>query len=70
MAGDIVSLRPQTFDESARRPALEGESAGFDALDQWRARDHGFVGFAHVAIGAFDAAVKDCGGLPFVLAER
>lgn len=63
--GDVIPLRPEALDVRFARPALEGEGAGLDALDEGVAVDEGFVGFADLVVGLFDAAVEDCGGLPF-----
>ena len=62
--GDVVALGPQALDVSVGRPALEGQGAGFDALHERRAREEGFVGFAHVGVCAFGGAGVDCRGLP------
>lgn len=45
VAADIVALGPEAFDVRALRPALEGQRAGFNALDQVIAVDERFVRF-------------------------
>lgn len=45
---------------------LKCEGSALDTLDDAVAVDHGFLGFADFLVAGFDAAVEDCGGLPFV----
>jgi hypothetical protein len=66
VAGYVVALGPESFDECIARPSLECESAGFDALYKWRTRDKCFVGLADFVVGRLDAAIEDGARLPFV----
>lgn len=68
VAGHVVPLSPESFDEGIARPSLERESAGFDALHEWRTRNERFVGLADVVIGGLNATIEDSARLPFVFA--
>ena len=61
-------MGPEPFDESAFRPALEGQSAGFDALHDVIALDKSLFRLADRVVCGLDAVVEDCRYLPLVLA--
>ena len=68
VAGHVVALCPESFDEGIARPSLECESTGFDALYEWRTRNERFIGFADFVVGCLDATMEDSARLPFVFA--
>lgn len=68
VAGHVVALCPESFDEGIARPSLECESTGFDALYEWRTRNERFIGFADFVVGCLSATVEDSARLPFVFA--
>lgn len=68
VAGHVIALGPQSFDEGIARPSLECESTGFDALYEWRTWNERFIGFADFVVGRLNATMKDGARLPFVFA--
>ncbi len=68
VAGHVVSLSPESFDECIARPSLECERTRFDALHQRRTRDERFIGLADFVVGSLDATIEDSARLPFVFA--
>ena len=68
VAGYVVALGPESFDECIARPSLECERTRFDALHQRRTRDERFIGLADFVVGSLDATIEDSARLPFVFA--
>ena len=68
VAGHVVALSPESFDERIARPSLECESSRFDALYEWRTWNERFIGLADLVVGGLDATVEDSARLPFVFA--
>ena len=60
VARDVITLGPQPLEKRVSWPALEGEGAGFDALECLVTGHEGFVRFADLGVGGFVAAVEDC----------
>ena len=66
VAGHVIALSPESFDECIARPSLECQRTRFDALHQRRTRDERFIGLADFVVGRLDAAIEDGARLPFV----
>lgn len=59
MATHVISLGPESLDESLRWPALDAQGALLDALHRLVAVDERFLGFANGFVGCFYAFVED-----------
>jgi len=59
VARDVIALRPEALDGSLGWPALEGEGAGFEALDDGIAGEEGFFGEPDCGVEGFVACVVD-----------
>ena len=66
VAADIVSLRPESLNESFLRPALDGERSLLNTLHCVVPIDKRFLRFTNRVVCSLYAFVEDSRDLPFV----